>query len=65
MAAPGLISSKVKGPSADAPGVTVSVPLAGVLQLTVNAVVNVGAVEAATVTVVIAEVLHTSVIRTV
>ena len=65
MAAPGLISTKLKGASADAPGVTVMVPLAGVLQLAVTAVVNVGAVEAGTVIVVIAGVTQTSVMRTV
>lgn len=65
MAAPGLISSKLNGPKAEAPGVTVRVPLAGVMQLVVAAVVNVGAVEAGTVKVVMAEVLQASVILTV
>lgn len=60
MAAPGLISSNAKGPMALAPGVTVMVPLAGVLQLVVLAVVKVGAAAAGTVTVVIALVPHTS-----
>jgi hypothetical protein len=65
IAAPGLISSKEKGPRAAAAGVMVMVPQAAVLQLAVMAVVNVGATEAATVTVVLACVLHTSVSRTV
>ena len=65
MAAPGLISSKLNGPSALAPGVTVNVPAAGVVQLAVTVEVNVGAVAAATATVVIADVPHTSFNRTV
>ena len=65
IAAPGLINSNVKGEIAVALGVTVIVPLAGVVQLPVIAVVKVGAVAALTVTALVAVVAHTSVSKTV
>ena len=65
IAAPGLISSNVKGPILLAPGATVIVPLAGVVQLAVTVGVNVGAVAAPIVTVLVTRVPQASVIRTV